>query len=195
MGRRNRQAGVLSATRGCAVWLLLVLLAGLGSCTVALRQPLQELAEIAATPASPTPTQAPDYAAIVEQYRRAESAAVMSALEDRNADVMAALAVFASGQALAGIQKQVATLQRNDRFEQFTLEKVAVEQVVPDSPALIELLTNEIHRREIYARTATGDNKIGVEHYQSRIAYRLVYDGQRWRVDDLGIVETTPLSN
>lgn len=198
MGRRNRQKGALSATRGCAVWLLmLVMLALLGACTYLLREPLQEkLAEAIATPAlPPTSTPAPDFAAIIDQFRRAESAAVTSALDERNADVMAALAVFASGDALAGVQKQVASLQRNDRFENFTLEKIEVEQVLPDSPVLVKLLTNETHRRETYAREATGDSKIGAEHYEARIAYQLVYDGQRWRVDDLGIAETTPLSD
>jgi hypothetical protein len=197
MGRRNRQKGVLSATRGCAAWLLfLVILVVLGACAFVWLKPIQQvLANVIATPTpQPTPTPAPDFAAIIDQFRRAESAAVTSALDERNADVMAALAVFASGDALSGIQKQVASLQRNDRFENFTLEKIEVEQVVPDSPTLVKLLTNETHRRETYAREAGGDSKIGTEHYQARIAYQLVYDGLRWRVDDLGIAETTPLS-
>lgn len=197
MGRRNRQKGALSATRGCAVWLLmLLLLATLGACTYFLREPLQaRLAEaIAAPTALPTPTPSPDFAAIIEQFRRAESAAVTSALDETNADVMAALAVFASGDALAGVQKQVASLQRNDHFESFTLEKIEVEQVLPESPTLVKLLTNETHRRDTYAREPGGDNKISTEHYEARVAYRLVYDGQRWRVDDLGIAEATPLS-
>ncbi len=198
MGRRNRQKGELAAMRGCWLWLVgLSVLVVLGSCTFYFREPIQkELEEALATPTVlPTPTPAPDFTAIIEQFRRAESAAVISTLEERNADVMSALAVFASGDALAGIQKEVAALQRNNQYERFTLEGIAVEEVVPDSPMLVKLLTNEIHLRETYTRTDSGENLAGSTHYEANVAYQVVYDGQRWRVDDLGIVEATPLSN
>ncbi len=126
MGRRNRQKGTLSATWGCMVWVLMLgALTVLGACTFYFREPLKDtISNVLATPTpSPVPTLAPDYKAIVDQFRRAESAAVASALDDRNADVLAALAVFASGDALASVQKEVASLQRNNRFEKFTLEE------------------------------------------------------------------------
>jgi hypothetical protein len=192
MGRRNRQKGTLSATWGCMVWLLMLgALTVLGACTFYFREPLVD--KFGNAFATPSPTPAPDYKAIVDQFRRAESAAVASALEEGNADVMAALAVFASGDALASVQKEVAGLQRNNRFEKFTLENLAVQQVIPNSSTAVQLLVDETHLRQTYARAATGDTLLGTDHYTASVAYQLGYDGQRWRVDDIGVASTTPI--
>jgi len=131
---------------------------------------------------TPIPTPAPDYAGTVHSYRDAERAARLT-LSDA---VMAQLPVFASGAALVLVENDIQTLQNANRYQRLTVEEFAINQAIVDSPTVVKLLADETHRLQTYERQATGDTLVDDQHFEAQIAYQLVNDGQRWRVDQVG---------
>ena len=119
MSRGNTRRVKLRGRRGCLIWLpflLFALITGSAGIVYGERAAIT-WEELTGKVATPTPVPAPDYAAIVRGFRRAEQAALATTLNANNAEVLAALPVFAVGDAL-----ELMTPQGNHRFQLDHLE-------------------------------------------------------------------------
>jgi len=139
------------------------------------------LTQSMATP-TPTPIPAPDYAAIVRGFRRAEQAALATTLNANNAEVLAALPVFAVGDALVQVQTAVQQLRDRQQVQQVALEELNIVKPILEFPNA-KLLTRERQRIQTFTRQSTGDVLTDEQHFDADVAYQLVFDGQRWRVE------------
>lgn len=184
MSRGNTRRVRLRGRRGCLIWLpffLFVLIAGSAGGVYGDRV-VDAWEELAGKVATPTPIPAPDYALIVQSFRRAEQAALATTLNANNAEVLAALPVFATGDALVQVQSAVQRLRDRQQFQQFMLEDLAIVQPILEFPNA-KVLTRERQRIQTYTRQSAGDVLISEQHVDADVAYHLVFDGQRWRVD------------
>jgi len=132
--------------------------------------------------ATPTPIPAPDYAAIVRGFRRAEQAALATTLNVNNAEVLAALPVFAVGDALVHVQTAVQQLRDRKQVQQIILEDLNIVLPILEFPNA-KLLTRERHHIQTYTRQPVGDVLTDEQYYDADVVYQLVFDGQRWRVE------------
>jgi hypothetical protein len=184
MSKGNTQRIRLRGRRGCLIWLpffLFALIAGTAGVVYG-DQVADTWVELAAKMATPTPIPAPDYAAIVRSFRRAEQAALATTLDANNPEVLAALPVFASGDALVQVQSAVQRLRDRKQFQQFMLEDLAIVQPILEFPNA-KVLTRERQRIQTYTRQSAGDVLTDEQHVDVDVAYHLVFDGQRWRVE------------
>jgi hypothetical protein len=184
MSKSNTRRTKLRGRRGCLIWLPVLLLALIaGGIGVANGEPfIRNWNNFANRAATPTPVPAPDYAAIVRGFRRAEQAALATTLNANNAEVLAALPVFAAGDALVQVQSTVQQLRDRRQFQQILLEELAVVQQILEFPKA-KLLTRERQHIQTFTRQPGGDTMTDEQYFVADVAYQLVFDGQRWRVE------------
>jgi len=184
MSRGNTRRVKLRGRRGCLIWLpflLFALIAGSAGIVYG-EQVVVTWNNLASQVATPTPVPAPDYAAIVRGFRRAEQAALATTLNANNAEVLAALPVFAVGDALVQVQSTVQQLRDRKQSQQIALEDLNIVQPLLEFPNA-RLLTRERHRIRTFTHQSTGDVLTDEQHFDADVAYQLVFDGQRWRVE------------
>ena len=184
MSRGNTRRVKLRGRRGCLIWLpflLFALITGSAGIVYGERAAIT-WEELTGKVATPTPVPAPDYAAIVRGFRRAEQAALATTLNANNAEVLAALPVFAVGDALVQVQSTVQQLRGRQQFQQVALEDLNIVQPLLEFPNA-KLLTRERQRIQTFTRQSTGDVLTDEQYFDADVAYQLVFDGQRWRVE------------
>lgn len=184
MSRSNAQHTVLRGRRGCLFWLpilLLLLVIGIGG-SVYGEQIQSNWIAITQQVATSTPVPTPDYAGLVRGFRRAEEAALATTLNSNNPEVLAALPIFAAGNALAQVQNEVQHLRDRQQFQHVILEELEIVQPILEYPTA-KLLTRERHRIQTFTRKPSGDVMTDKQYFDAEIAYQLAYDGQRWRVE------------
>jgi hypothetical protein len=184
MSRGNTQHVKLRGRRGCLIWLpflLFVLTAGTAGAVYG-EQVSITWNDLTRQLATPTPVPAPDYAALVRGFRRAEQAALATTLNANNAEVLAALPVFATGDALVQVQSAVQQLRDRQQFQQVALEDLNIVQPILEFPNA-KLLTRERQRIQTFTRQPAGDVLADEQYFDADVAYQLVFDGQRWRVE------------
>jgi hypothetical protein len=142
---------------------------------------IAEFGKFTAMP-TPTPVPTPDYEAMVRGFRRAQQAALATALNSNSSEVLAALPVFAAGNALAQVQNEVQQLRDRQQFQQVTLEGLEIVQPILEFPTA-KLLTRERQRIQTFTRQPSGDAMTDEQVLDAEVAYQLAYDGQRWRVE------------
>lgn len=184
MSRSNIRRVKLRGRRGCLIWLPFLLFALMAGTTGVLygEQMATTWDDLTGQVATPTPIPAPDYAAIVRGFRRAEQAALATTLNANNAEVLAALPVFAVGEALVQVQAAVQQLRDRQQFQQVALEDLNIVQPILEFPNA-RLLTRERQRIQTYTRQPAGDVLTDEQYFDADVAYQLVFDGQRWRVE------------
>lgn len=184
MSRSNTRRVKLRGRRGCLIWLPIFLFAfTVGTVGVVYGEQIQSrLDGFSQQVATPTPVPAPDYAAIVRGFRRAEQAALTTTLNANNAEVLAALPVFATGDALVQVQTAVQQLRDRKQFQQVALEDLNIVQPILEFPNA-KLLTRERQRIQTFTRQSAGDVLTDEQYFDADVAYQLVFDGQRWRVE------------
>lgn len=184
MSRGNTRRVKLRGRRGCVIWLpfLLFALIAASAGIVYGEQVAVTWEELTGTVATPTPVPTPDYEAIVRGFRRAEQAALATTLNANNAEVLAALPVFAVGDALVQVQTAVQQLRDRQQFQQVALEALNIVQPILEFPNA-RLLTRERQRIQSYTRQPAGDVLTDEQYFDADVAYQLVFDGQRWRVE------------
>lgn len=184
MSRHNVRSTKLRGRRGCLIWLPFLLFALIaGTAGVVYGEQIQSsFNDFSRQVATPTPLPAPDYAAIVRGFRRAEQAALATTLNANNAEVLAALPVFATGDALVQVQSAVQQLRDRQQFQQVALEDLNIVQPILEFPNA-KLLTRERQRIQTFTRQPAGDVLADEQYFDADVAYQLVFDGQRWRVE------------
>lgn len=184
MSRGNTRRVKLRGRRGCVIWLpfLLFALIAASAGIVYGEQVAVTWEELTGKVATPTPVPTPDYEAIVRGFRRAEQAALATTLNANNAEVLAALPVFAVGDALVQVQTAVQQLRDRQQFQQVALEALNIVQPILEFPNA-RLLTRERQRIQSYTRQPAGDVLTDEQYFDADVAYQLVFDGQRWRVE------------
>jgi hypothetical protein len=154
--------------------------------------PVQEITrQIQATllPGTPTPTPipAPDYRALIGDFRRGQQAALKNALEPTIGDVLGAVAVYATGEALQQVQDEVAALQTDRSWQELTLERLDNIQVLPDSPTSAKLLTEETYRRRTFTERAGASAPVADEHFKVSGVYVLENLSGNWMITDIAL--------
>ncbi|MBX3013595.1 MAG: hypothetical protein KF832_18890 [Caldilineaceae bacterium] len=129
----------------------------------------------------PTTTPAPDFYQTIINFRRAERAA----FQTLDPNVLDQVPVFAHGEALEAIKRQVETLRTAGQYEVLIVEVVQIEQVMP-SP-VVGVLVSERHSRQIFERATNGDRLLAQEFSNLKIVYGFVEDDGRWKVDKVRI--------
>lgn len=192
MSRGHTRRVKLRGRRGCLIWLpflLFALIAGSAGIVYG-GQFVANWNNLSSQVATPTPIPAPDYEAIVRGFRRAEQAALVTTLNANSAEVLAALPVFAVGDALVQVQSAVQQLRDRRQFQQVALEDLNIVQPLLEFPNA-RLLTHERHRIQTFTRQSAGDVVTDEQHFDADVAYQLVFDGQRWRVEKAVIATRT----
>lgn len=185
MSRNHTRRVKLRGRRGCVIWLpILLLITAMLTVGVFNRDQIEQnmivLAQSMAT-STPTPVATPDYESIVRGFRRAEQAALATTLSANNAEVLAALPIFAVGDALVQVQTAVQQLRDRKQFQQVVLEDLSIVQPILEFPNA-KLLTRERQRIQTFSRQPVGDVLTDEQYFDADIAYQLIFDGQRWRV-------------
>jgi hypothetical protein len=190
MSRSNIRRVKLRGRRGCLIWLPFLLFALMAGTTGVLYGDKMGKTwdDLTGQVATPTPIPAPDYEAIVRGFRRAEQAALATTLNANNAEVLAALPVFTVGNALVQVQTAVQQLRDRQQFQQVALEDLTIVQPILEFPNA-KLLTRERQRIQTYTRQPAGDVLADDQHFDADVAYQLVFDGQRWRVEKVVIAK------
>ena len=133
---------------------------------------------------------APDYIAVVLDYRRAERAA----LRTLNDEVMAQLPVYASGEALQVIVDNVTLLEAANTFRDVDIESLTLVQTIEDSSTMARLMTEETHRVQTFFQIPGTATLLSDERFDVQFVYQLENDGIRWRVTRAVLVSSTVLS-
>lgn len=129
-----------------------------------------------------TPT--PDFRPLIVDYRRAERAA----LQSLDANVLAQLPVFASGEALAAVNEQAEALRTAGQYKILVVEEIQIVQVM--LAPTIGVLTQERHTDQTFARTAEGDRLVAQEITTRSVVYGLINEDGRWKIQRVRNVQT-----
>lgn len=192
MSNASVQVETLRGRRGCMIWFLLLIVVAASAAGYLYQDTLLQTAAAqsimeAATSAwnellgvAPTP---PDYEAVVRDFRRAEGALLLNALDDEpyNA-VLDQLPIYVTGEALAQLQADAQALRASNRFQRITLVALEILQPIFEYPTA-KLLTRERRQVETVERRDGGDVVVDAEDRVVQGVYQLVHSGQRWLVE------------
>lgn len=192
MSNASVQVETLRGRRGCMIWFLLLIVVAASAAGYLYQDTLLQTAAAqsimeAATSAwnellgvAPTP---PDYEAVVRDFRRAEGALLLNALDDEpyNA-VLDQLPIYVTGEALAQLQADAQALRASNRFQRITLVALEILQPIFEYPTA-KLLTRERRQVETVERRDGGDVVVDAEDRVVPGVYQLVHSGQRWLVE------------
>ena len=186
---------VLRGRRGCLIWFLVLLT----TMTVAtsyfyrneldLNRRLQLVIETVVAfgndliGVEPTPPPAPDYEAVVTNYRNAEAALLNNTLNDATYnDVTAALPQFVTGDALTKLLAAGENLRNSSRFQKITWEELTIVQPLLEL-STAKLLTTERRRVETHERRAGGEVLVETVEEDIQGVYQFVHNGRSWLVE------------
>lgn len=171
----------LRGRRSCLLWLLAWLcvlgVVGAAALTAVAGAPVG-----AALRARWFAAQTADVAQVVEHYREAERAALLT-LDD---NVLAQAPVFAQGEALDDLTRRVQALRAGGRYQRLETESFAIVQVIAADPYVL-VTAHEVTATETVPLVA-GDAPAERSTASAQVVYQLAHDAERWKVAKVEVV-------